>query len=206
MAFVSGLVLAGGEGKRVGAFKPALLLGGRPLIARPVEVLHQLSDEVLVAHGPGRHAERLAGLVQGARLVGDEGLGPLGGLQGGARHARGEWLLVAPCDAPFLSVALYQALLRRGQESDGCILRTSGRDNLIIAAYRRGALRRASERALGDGERAVRAILSHLRVARLTEEDLTGIPYGLHSIFDIDTPEDLARAEDLLRLGPDPSP
>ncbi|MFQ6013628.1 MAG: NTP transferase domain-containing protein, partial [Thermoplasmata archaeon] len=32
MGLVSGLVLAGGEGRRVGAFKPLLSLGGQPLI------------------------------------------------------------------------------------------------------------------------------------------------------------------------------
>jgi molybdopterin-guanine dinucleotide biosynthesis protein A len=205
MASVSGLVLAGGEGKRVGAFKALLSLGGQPLIVRPVEVLRAVSDEVLIAYGPREHGARLDRVVEDAQLVGDDGLGPLGGLERGARAARGEWLLVAPCDAPFLSTDLYRVLLRRAQTSDGCILRREDRDNLLIAAYRRAGLLQASELALEEGERAVQSLLPHLRLARLTETDLVGVPYGLESTLDIDTPEDLARAEALLRNGPETS-
>ncbi len=203
MASVSGLVLAGGAGRRVGAFKALLSFGGEPLITRPLDVLREVSDEVLVAYGPREYGARLDRFVEDAQLVGDEGHGPLGGLVRGARAAQGEWLLVAPCDAPFLSPDLYRTLLRRARTSDGCILRHGGRDNLILAAYRRTPLLKASERALADGERAVRSILPYLRLVRLREEDLEGLPYGLHSAFDIDTPDDLARAEALLQDGPD---
>ncbi|MFQ5908618.1 MAG: molybdenum cofactor guanylyltransferase [Thermoplasmata archaeon] len=202
MASVSGLVLAGGEGSRVGAFKALLSLGGQPLIIRPVEVLRAVSDEVLVAYGSREHGARLDRVVEDARLVGDEGLGPLGGLDRGAQAAQGEWLLVAPCDVPFLSPDLYRVLLRRAQRLDGCILRRGDQDNLLIAAYRRNALLQASALALGKGERAAQALLPHLRLARLGEADLRGLPYGLQSTLDIDTLEDLARAEGLLQEGP----
>ena len=195
---VSGLILAGGSGRRMGAFKPTLNLGGRPLILRPMAALRPLTEEIVVVYGPEVHRDRLETLVRGARLVGDEGEGPLGGLFRGSQAARGEWILVAPADAPFLSPDLYGRLIEEAQASDGCIPSVGTQTNPLIGAYRREALFRASEAMLQQGERAARSILPHLRLAHLREDDLLGMPFGRECTFDIDTAEDLARAEEIL--------
>ncbi len=49
-----------------------------------------------------------------------------------------------------------------------------------------------------EGERAARSILPHLRLGCLPEEELLGMPFGRECTFDIDTKEDLARAEEIL--------
>ncbi len=195
---VSGLILAGGTGRRMGAFKPTLILGGRPLILRTMAALRPLTEEVVVAHGPDAHRDRLESLVPEARLVGDEGKGPLGGLFEGSRAARGDWILVAPADTPFLSPDLYGRLIEEAQPSEGCIPSGGTKTNPLIGAYRRGALLRASEAMLRQGERAAQSILPHLRLGRLSEDDLRGMPFGRECTFDIDTQEDLARAKEIL--------
>ncbi len=198
MVMVSGLILAGGTGRRMGAFKPTLVLGGRPLVLRAMAALRPLTEEIVVVHGLEAHRERLKTLLPEARLVGDEGEGPLGGLFRGSHAAHGDWILVAPTDAPFLSPDLYGRLLEEAQASEGCIPDIRPTANPLIGAYRRKALHRVSQAMFQKGERAARSILPHLRLGRLPEEELLGMPFGRECVFDIDTAEDLARAEEIL--------
>ena len=182
----------------MGAFKPTLHLGGRPLILRTIAALRPLTEEMVVVHGPEVHRDRLEALVPEARLVGDEGKGPLGGLFQGSRAAHGDWILVAPVDTPFLSPDLYGRLLEEAQAADGCIPSVGAKPNPLIGVYRREALIRSSEAVLREGEYAARSILPRLRLAHLSEDDLSGLPFGRECTFDIDTEEDLARAEEIL--------
>ncbi|MFQ5920178.1 MAG: molybdenum cofactor guanylyltransferase [Thermoplasmata archaeon] len=198
MVLVSGLILAGGSGRRLEAFKPELTVGGRPLILRVIAAIRPLAQEIVVVHGPQDHREKLEGMLRDVRFVGDEGEGPLAGLSRGAHAARGDWVLVAPADAPFLSSELYGRLLEEAQASEGCIPPFGARENALIAAYRRRALLRASEALLGQGEKAAHSILPRLRLDRLAETDLATMPFGTQCTFDIDTREDLARAEEIL--------
>ncbi|MBM3985419.1 MAG: molybdenum cofactor guanylyltransferase, partial [Planctomycetes bacterium] len=57
-AALSVLVLAGGEGRRMGGRKDGLPVGGRPLLERALQVAQVLSDDVVVL--PGRWAGQLA--------------------------------------------------------------------------------------------------------------------------------------------------
>ncbi|MDX1534575.1 MAG: molybdenum cofactor guanylyltransferase [Thermoplasmata archaeon] len=198
MVIVSGLILAGGSGRRVGAFKPDLKVGGLPLVLRVLSAVRPLAQEIVVVYGPETHRHRLEALVQEARFVGDEGEGPLGGLFRGAEAARGDWILVAPADAPFLSSDLYGRLLEEAQGGDGCLLPADPKVNPLIAAYRRLPLLKVVEPLLSQGERAAHAILPHLRLAHLTRTDLAAVPFGAHSTFDVDTEADLERAEEIL--------
>ncbi len=198
MVMVSGLILAGGTGRRMGAFKPTLVLGGRPLVLRAMAALRPLTEELVVVYGPEAHRERLEILLPEARLVGDAGEGPLGGLFRGSQAAHGDWILVAPVDAPFLSPDLYGRLLEEAQASDGCIPDVGPTANPLIGAYGRQALHRVCQAMFHEGERAARSILPHLRLGSLPEEELLGMPFGRDCTFDIDTEEDLARAEEIL--------
>lgn len=133
----SGLVLAGGMGTRMGRPKAFVDFRGAPLVRWPLRALAPLCEEVLVAAGS------LQLDVPGARSVADEGGGPLSGLRAGAREAKGEWLLVAPCDAPLVTTALYRALLDLARGRDGAMVRLENRDQPLVACYRLDALRPA---------------------------------------------------------------
>ncbi len=201
MPSISGIILAGGEGTRLGAYKPAVQLAGEPLILRPFRVLEGVSEEVLVAYGREEHREKLEGLRLEATLVPDEGPGPLGGLLVALKEVKGEWVVVAPCDAPLLSTSLYEELLSRGQGVEGAVVRLRGVPNPVIAAYHTEALASAGLQVHARGDDAVMDVLALLSLSYLEEEDLARMPYGLNCVLDVDTPENLARAEELFRTG-----
>lgn len=181
----TGIVLAGGRGERMGgAYKPLVPFRGRPLVAWSLDALRPLVDEVLIACGPAANAALLAPVVGEARIVPDAAEGPLGGLVAAARVAKGEWLLVAPADSPFLAPEVYATLLGAARGREGAHFVQDGHAQALVAAYRRDAILRASE-----GARSVRDAAARMDVARVEAAGALGL-----ALRDVDTPEDLARA------------
>ena len=120
-AALVGVVLAGGEGRRMGPGvpKPARLLGDRPMVAHVVERLRpQVMDLVVVANDPMPELSALGVPVIAdppdlQRAAESEGrrLGPLAGILAGMEwsrrhHPHAGWILTAPADVPFLPLDL----------------------------------------------------------------------------------------------------
>ena len=100
----AGLILAGGQSRRMGGGDKALaLLGGKPLLRHVVERMAPQVDGLALS------VERVSPTLAafGLPQLADEQpghRGPLPGLLAGLRHFcdRADWVLFAPCDAPFL--------------------------------------------------------------------------------------------------------
>ncbi len=160
---ISGLVLAGGRGLRMGGVDKGLQpFRGRPLVDHAIARLAPQVAEVMVS--ANRNAEAYA--ARGVRVLADPGAdfpGPLAGMLAGLRAARTTWLAVVPCDSPLLPADLVERLARgiadgaRGavvQREDGgerrlepvcCLLATTLADELA--------------RSLDAGDRKVEAWL-----------------------------------------------
>ncbi|WP_087722598.1 molybdenum cofactor guanylyltransferase MobA [Pandoraea sp. PE-S2T-3] len=99
---ITGLILAGGRGQRMGGRDKGLqLFDGQPLAAH---VLARLQPQVgtLLISANRNHAAYAA---LGADVVSDETqdfAGPLAGMLAGLRAAKTEYVLTAPCDSPLL--------------------------------------------------------------------------------------------------------
>jgi len=118
---VTGLVLAGGLGRRMGGVDKGLqLMAGRPLVAHVIERLApQVATLVINAN---RNEEAYRGF--GYPVVGDtiEGFaGPLAGLQAGLTICETPFLVCAPCDSPFLPVDLVIRLREEVERTDALI-------------------------------------------------------------------------------------
>jgi len=116
-----GVVLAGGEGRRMGegVTKPLRLLGGKPMVAHVVDRLKpQVMDLVVVANDPDPAFATLGvpivadspDIQRAARREGRR-LGPLAGILAGMEwslrhHPHAGWILTAPADVPFLPLDL----------------------------------------------------------------------------------------------------
>ncbi|CAA6603997.1 Molybdenum cofactor guanylyltransferase [Rhodospirillaceae bacterium LM-1] len=142
-AMIAGLILAGGQAKRMGGADKALIhLAGKPLIAHVVERLKdQAKDGMAIsANGdPARFANY--GLpVLPDRVPGFPG--PLAGILAGMDWAKAHcpdcrWLLSAPCDAPFIPRDLAQRLLSALQSEGAELAQASsgGRDHPVIGLW-----------------------------------------------------------------------
>ncbi|MEV6563391.1 DUF6457 domain-containing protein [Streptomyces kronopolitis] len=100
------LVLAGGAARRLGgADKPALSVGGRPLLDRVLAACPDAARTVVV--GPGRPTVRPV-----VRALEDPpGGGPLAALEAGLRHTTAPVVLLLSADLPFLTAETVHRLL-----------------------------------------------------------------------------------------------
>lgn len=108
---VTGLVLAGGRSRRMGADKAMLPLGGRPVIEHVVYGLARVCRHVfIVSDGPNRYGGRLSMDVKEIydRLPGS---GPLAGLQAGMMSSPTDTVILAGCDMPFISPRVLKFML-----------------------------------------------------------------------------------------------
>jgi molybdenum cofactor guanylyltransferase len=115
---VSGLVLAGGQGRRMGGVDKGLeLLQGRPMIAWVLERLVPQVDEVLISANQNLERYRAFGHPVLTDEVGGFA-GPLAGLERGLATARHDLLVTAPCDSPFLPAQLVSRLHQSLAQAD----------------------------------------------------------------------------------------
>ena len=111
---VTGLILAGGRGSRMGSVDKGLqLLNGRPMAAHVLERFAPQVDEVFI--NANRNLDAYAALAPGmaTRVLPDaiDGFaGPLAGLLEGLAAASHPLVATAPCDSPFLPVDLVARL------------------------------------------------------------------------------------------------
>ncbi|MFD5733671.1 NTP transferase domain-containing protein [Streptomyces sioyaensis] len=197
------IVLAGGAARRLGgADKPALSVGGRPLLDRVLAACSDAASTVVV--GPARPTARP--VVHA--LEDPPGGGPLAALEAGLRHTTAPVVLVLSADLPFLTAATVHRLLAAATAGgpgpgggaaprDGAMLRdASGRDQPLVAAYRSGPLRRELARLRAvHGTPAglpLRALWAELVLERVPDARST-------ASFDCDTWEDINAARARIR-------
>lgn len=99
---ITGVVLCGGEGRRMGgANKPLLPLHGKPLVSHVLDELRPQVGAVIISANRDLASYRAFGYP----VIADEtpGLGPLGGLASVAPHVTTPWIFCCPGDAPRLA-------------------------------------------------------------------------------------------------------
>lgn len=217
---VAGVILAGGQGRRLfadqpqGGEKALVRLGGKPMIARVAERLQPQVLELAVATTTsGASPDKLrkvldkdvAILSDSVRESGGGPVGPLGGLLAGlewARLAAPYCILLAtvPADVPFIPLDLVPRLAGHMHvvETDVLVLRAGPRRHHAIALWstRLGPrLRQAIEQ---DGLRRVEDFIGRLRAAELHWPHRLVRPDPFHNV---NTPDDLRLAEQRLRQG-----
>lgn len=200
---VLGVILAGGQGTRLGGADKALLdLGGRPLLSHVILRLGpQCAGLALNAAGD---PERFSDFT--LPVVGDDaemaGLGPLAGILAGlefAALAGFDRIVTAPVDTPFLPRLYVSRLLQAAAEHPSAeivcaeTLDARGRPRAhYVCGLFPVALRARLRAALAGGERRVSGwvIAQGMTTARFAPKPGAPDPF-----LNINTPEDLAAAE-----------
>lgn len=168
----TGLVLAGGAGRRVqGRDKGLIDWQGQPLVAHAATTLRPLVSELLISCN--RHSDRYVSLAD--RVMPDHRpgyQGPLAGLEAAMGLVATPLLLVAPCDMPGIPGAVFVRLLEAlsaplGQYRDAVYLRSSRRNYYLCLALRTGALAGLAEH-LDSGRKSVRGWLATLNAKPLS--------------------------------------
>ncbi len=117
---ICGMVLAGGQGSRMGHVDKGLQqLHGKPLYQHVVERLQGQTGTILINANRNLDAYRQSGWPVVADQI-DGFAGPLAGMAIGLQHASTDYVLCVPCDSPFLPLDLASrlsaALLAQGAD------------------------------------------------------------------------------------------
>lgn len=109
---ICGAILAGGRGQRMGAVDKGLLIFlGRPLIGHVIDLLKPQVGSIIVS--ANRHHDRYASF--GVRVVSDRERdypGPLAGIARILEDVTTPFVLIVPCDMPFLPPNLAEILMK----------------------------------------------------------------------------------------------
>ena len=192
----TGLILAGGASRRMGRDKALLRLGGATLLERAVALVREAGGEPLVV-APARPGHDPAGIRRVDEGASGRAAGPLVALRHGLDACGTEIAVALACDLPLVPASLLRHLAAgAGGEHQAVVPRSGGVLQVLAAAYA-AACREAIDRHLRSGGRSVHGFLEEVRVRYLEGEELEA--FGGPGIFlNVNTPEDLARAEAIL--------
>ena len=174
---VTGLILAGGRGERIGGSdKGWIEYRGKPLIMHVAERLRPQVQSIIIS--ANRNLDRYAaiGLVVSD---GDAGMqvepfaGPLLGVLSGLRCARTPWVVVVPCDAPHVPPDLVQRLFDAVTDKSAVYARAGGAMQPAFALVHTSAAD-SLQRTLASGERSLQRWLASLNAVAVDFTDEHG--------------------------------
>jgi molybdopterin-guanine dinucleotide biosynthesis protein A len=170
MTGVSGIVLAGGQGRRMGGVDKGLQpLRGKPMVEWVIERLKPQVAEILI--NANQNLDQYG--KYGHRVVPDEiagFAGPLAGLHAGLKAAREALVVTVPCDSPFLPSDLVARLEKSLGEKDLAVAKTGDQPHPVFSLMKR-QVRESLEAFLASGGRKIDAWYSALKVVEVSFDD-----------------------------------
>lgn len=189
-------ILAGGKNIRMrGRNKAFIDIGGAPIIEKTIRLFEGMFDEIiLVTNSPGDYKEYAERII----IIEDEikGAGPLGGIHAALSKTTKRAVFFAACDMPFL----HNGLIRRQMscfneiECDCMIPRIADSIEPLHGIYKRELKSDISNFLKTKGSRSIRDFLKTVYTFYL---DLASSPPNRRIFRNLNTPDDLKRAEKL---------
>lgn len=187
---ITGLVLAGGQGSRLGGRDKGLVeYRGRPMLDYVLAALRPQVGEILISANRNLEWYRKTG----HRVVTDpdgDFAGPLAGILAGLRAAHTSCVAVVPCDGPLVPPDLVARLRAALRERGAAVAAAHDGERLhptfaLVPASLAGAL----EDYLRSGRRKVSEFYA--------ENDFVAVDFSdcPQAFLNVNTPEDLARLE-----------
>jgi molybdenum cofactor guanylyltransferase len=191
MPDVSAYILAGGKSTRMGTDKAFVLLNGRTLLARVLDVARSLTSNVYIVGDAAKYSA-FAPVIED--LFPD--CGPLGGIHAALRSATTDLNVMLAVDTPFVSLALLQFLVIRAGNSPGVrvtVAQANGGFQPLCAVYRREFADDA-EQALRAGRHKIDALFDPARTQIISEDELQSAGFSPQIFRNLNTRNDLAQA------------
>src|SRR5580765_2631097 len=138
---VTGMVLAGGQGRRMGGVDKGLqLLHGKPMVVHVLARLAPQVDEIVI------NANQNVGTYRafGHPVVSDDiggFAGPLAGLHAGMKAAKSPLVVTVPCDSPFLPLDLVVRLNSSLGRNDLAVAKTGDQPHPVFSLMKTDLLK-----------------------------------------------------------------
>jgi len=183
---VTGVILAGGESRRMGSDKSLLPIRGARFIDHIYRCLSELFDEIIiVTNSPSLYDGIPCSKVPDIYYA----QGSLAGIHSGLCHARNERVFVVACDMPFVDSAVVRHICSRANEGDVVIPVGEQGVEPLHALYGKDCLS-AMEEVLDAGRKRIVDFFPHVKVVGIGAREWAAIDPGGRSFCNINTPQE----------------
>jgi len=174
-----------------------VLLRDKPMICYVARTISMIADDVVVAVAQDMSRPYSNVLGEGFEVYEDgrKDGGPLEGLITALAAAKGEYVVVCPCDTPFLRVELMESIARFAKGRDGAIPVVRGYIEPLHCAFKRSHCLSVFEEAVEEGIKKLADAYAMLDLVTIDEDVVRGLDPKLESFWNLNTPEDIALAE-----------
>ena len=196
---VTGIVLAGGKGQRLGCLnKASEVINNKPLLGRVVSSLDFLSSIVIVTSNSKQVIPQFETTLPVRKVVDfypDKG--PLGGIYSGLENSQSTRNLVVACDMPFLNQNLLKYLIEISDKFDVVVPRSGECLEPLHAVYSKSCINPIKQ-LLKEGNLNIRRLFDMVKVRYVTLEEIERFDSKHLSFFNINTVQDLNLAKTIM--------
>jgi molybdopterin-guanine dinucleotide biosynthesis protein A len=191
---VAGIVLCGGQSKRMGRPKAWLPFDGEIMLPRVVRLLGEVVNPVVVVAAP---EQDVPPLPAGVRVVrdGERDRGPLQGLAAGLSSLEGatDCVYLTSCDVPFLQPAFIRRLVQLLDEHHICVPRVGEFHHPLAAVYRLDVLP-VVNRLLAEDRLRPFFLFQQVPTRVVEAAELSDVDPTFQTLRNLNTPEDYEAA------------
>lgn len=192
----TGVILSGGLANRYDGTEKALLqVGGTRILDRLYDIYRELFDEIiLVTNNPEKFLEWDLLIVADLFPIRSS----LTGIHAGLFYTTNPYAFISACDTPFLKKEMIETIINKIEAQIDIVMpETSAGFEPLCAAYSRRCLE-AAQNHLEREKLKITKTFRKSRIKTISEKTLRKIDPELWSFFNINTPEDLERAEEMV--------
>ena len=192
----TGVILSGGLAHRYDGIEKALLrVGGERILDRLYAIYRELFDEIiLVTNNPEKFLKWDLLIVSDLFAIRSS----LTGIHAGLFYMSNPYGFVSACDTPFLKKEMIETVIHKIEARFDIVMpETTAGFEPLCAAYSKRCLE-AAQNHLEQEKLKITKTFRKSRIKTISEKALRKIDPELRSFFNINTPEDLARAEEMV--------
>ena len=193
----TGVILAGGKNSRLpGKKKGFRKIDGEMIIDRIHRELSSVVDEIIIVTNDPEAFIKWDGMIVTDI---DKSRCALAGVHAGIYYASHDKVFVTACDTPFIQKEVVQYIISWADANhDVVIPETEGGLEALLAVYSKACLP-LIERNLKQGKYMIKKFYSKKRLKKIPLEKIKEIDPLMESFFNVNTPEDLVKANNMVR-------
>ena len=188
---LTGIVIAGGNSRRMGADKGLIPFGGKPLICYPVERLREACTQVIISAN-SHHYDFL-----GLPVINDlaTGGGPMMGIWSALMSSTTEYNLVLSCDMPLITTGLLQHLIGSANGCPAAVAWHQGFAEPLCGIYSRSLVKEL-ENHIREGKFKLITFLEKIEACQIEIDHKLSF-YHENLFLNVNTPHEVTLGENL---------
>jgi molybdopterin-guanine dinucleotide biosynthesis protein A len=134
---ISGVVLAGGKSSRFGSDKSELIVNGKTLLERSLDLMRSCFSEICISTNNPQHAKYGFTTIEDAK----KNLGPLGGIYSVLENIQTEYAFFISLDMPFLTLQTIEKMVAKISGQDVIVPKSDWKIEPLCGIYRKSIVK-----------------------------------------------------------------